>query len=107
MTFRGEYRDGVVVPSGPVSLSEGTVIDFRPAAPSRKPSRKRSKKRKPLSRAVSPRPQARPKPKAKTKLKNRTLYELFKPIIGKGVGLPADYSYNHDHYLYGTPKRKP
>ena len=34
-----------------------------------------------------------------------TLYERLKPIIGKAVGLPADAALNHDHYLYGTPKK--
>jgi hypothetical protein len=26
-------------------------------------------------------------------------------IAGKATGLPADYAAQHDHYLYGTPKR--
>ncbi len=26
-------------------------------------------------------------------------------FAGKAVGLPSDASRNHDHYLYGTPKR--
>jgi hypothetical protein len=34
-----------------------------------------------------------------------TLAEIFKDIIGKAEGLPADSSINHDHYLYGTPKK--
>jgi hypothetical protein len=34
-----------------------------------------------------------------------TWAEVFKDVIGKAEGLPADSSINHDHYLYGTPKR--
>lgn len=26
-------------------------------------------------------------------------------LAGKAVGLPSDMSRNHDHYLYGAPKR--
>lgn len=33
-----------------------------------------------------------------------TWYEVFKDIIGKAEGFPPDFSRNHDHYLYGTPK---
>jgi hypothetical protein len=35
-----------------------------------------------------------------------TLYERLEPLIGKLEGFPADFSLNHDHYLYGTPKRE-
>lgn len=34
-----------------------------------------------------------------------TWAEVFKDITGKAEGLPPDASINHDHYLYGTPKR--
>ena len=34
-----------------------------------------------------------------------TWAEVFKDIIGKAEGLPSDSSINHDHYLYGTPKK--
>jgi hypothetical protein len=34
-----------------------------------------------------------------------TWAEVFKDIIGKAEGLPADSSRNHDHYLYGVPKK--
>ena len=34
-----------------------------------------------------------------------TLAEQFKDIIGIAEGLPPDSSTNHDHYLYGVPKR--
>ncbi len=31
--------------------------------------------------------------------------EVFKDVIGKAQGLPADMAKNHDHYLHGAPKR--
>ena len=34
-----------------------------------------------------------------------TIYDRFKDIIGIADSLPADSSVNHNHYLYGTPKR--
>jgi len=34
-----------------------------------------------------------------------SLYDRLKPIIGAAKGLPSDLARNHDHYLYGTPKR--
>lgn len=35
-----------------------------------------------------------------------TLYEQLEDIIGTVPGLPEDLSVNHDHYLYGVPKRE-
>lgn len=34
-----------------------------------------------------------------------TLLERLQPIIGQAKGLPPDASINHDHYLYGLPKK--
>jgi hypothetical protein len=34
-----------------------------------------------------------------------TLGQKLLKHAGKAVGLPADLAENHDHYLYGTPKR--
>ena len=34
-----------------------------------------------------------------------TWAEVFKDITGKAEGLPPDSSVNHDHYLYGAPKK--
>lgn len=36
---------------------------------------------------------------------NRTLYDVLKDVIGTVSSLPEDASYQHDHYLYGTPKK--
>lgn len=34
-----------------------------------------------------------------------TWAEVFKDVIGKAEDLPPDSSINHDHYLYGVPKK--
>jgi hypothetical protein len=32
--------------------------------------------------------------------------EVLREFVGKAEGLPPDASINHDHYLYGLPKRQ-
>ncbi len=34
-----------------------------------------------------------------------TVYDRLKSIVGIADGLPEDAAHNHDHYLYGTPKK--
>jgi hypothetical protein len=34
-----------------------------------------------------------------------SLEELLRDVAGKGKNLPSDGSIQHDHYIYGTPKR--
>jgi len=80
MTYRGCVQNGVVVLDDPAELADGTVVSVRP---------------------VSKRPASRKPPKELP-----TLYERLKPFIGSLDGLPADFSVNHDHYLYGVPKRQ-
>jgi hypothetical protein len=80
MVYRGRVKNGVVVLEGRARPEEGTKVTVQPVRKAARPSRK--KKRLP------------------------TLYEQLKPFIGIANGLPRDFSVNHDHYLYGTPKRK-
>lgn len=80
MVYRGQVKNGVIVVKGRVRLEEGAEVTVRPI---RKPARVVRKKKRPM-----------------------TLYEQLKPFIGMANGLPPDMSINHDHYLYGTPKRK-
>ena len=35
-----------------------------------------------------------------------SVYETLKDFVGKAEGLPPDLAENHDHYLYGLPKRE-
>jgi hypothetical protein len=38
-------------------------------------------------------------------LRAETLATRLKAVIGSAEGLPPDFAAQHDHYLYGTPKK--
>jgi hypothetical protein len=38
--------------------------------------------------------------------KRESVWDVFERFAGKAEGLPPDLAENHDHYLYGTPKKK-
>ena len=84
MTFRGRVQNGVITLDDPADLPDGTPVSVRPLKAA---ASKRTPKKRPTADIPS-------------------LYERLKPVIGKAVGLPPDASLNHDHYLYGTPKRE-
>ncbi len=77
MTYEGHVENGMVLFDEPPPLAEGTRvrIEILPAADSAEPKQIPS------------------------------LAERLAPIIGKAKSLPEDAAENHDHYLYGTPKR--
>lgn len=78
MVYRGHVREGKVVLDEPVVLPEGAAVAVHV---------------EPLELATDD-DDSMP-----------TLYEQFESFIGKAKNLPADASINHDHYLYGVPKR--
>ena len=78
MTVSGHVQNGVVVLDSPTNLPDGTSV-----------------------RVEIPETEATPVVEAQRK----TLYERFESFIGTAPELPPDASANHDHYLYGTPKR--
>jgi hypothetical protein len=79
MVYRGRVKNGVVVLEGRARLEEGAEVSVRPL---RKPAHSGVRRKQPA-----------------------TLYERLKSVAGKAKGLPPDASINHDHYLYGLPKR--
>ncbi len=81
MTYRGRVKNGVIVLDPPASLPEGEEVEIFT--------------RKKVELAGSSASDDEPK----------TWYEVFEDVIGKAEGLPEDSSVNHDHYLYGTPKK--
>lgn len=81
MTYRGHVEDGKVVLEDAADLPDGMPVQVRPVKPRRLPARRKRK--------LPP-----------------TLYERLKPFIGKVKDLPDDFSVNHDHYLYGTPRQR-
>jgi hypothetical protein len=83
MTYRGHVKNGTVVLEPPAELPDGTAVSVRPLKA----------------------PATAPRKKKKAAKEVPSLYERLKPVIGKAVGLPPDASFNHDHYLYGIPKR--
>ncbi|MCG3196158.1 MAG: hypothetical protein GHCLOJNM_00629 [bacterium] len=76
MTYRGHVKNGVVLLDEPAALPEGVSVEV----------------------AIAPEPETEGPPLP-------TLYESLKDVIGKAEGLPADFAKNHDHYLYGIPKK--
>jgi len=38
---------------------------------------------------------------------HKSVWEVLRNFAGTAEGLPPDLSENHDHYLYGVPKRTP
>ena len=77
MTYRGKVKGGIVVLDGQVRPPEGAVVSVSVV------------ETPPPSDATAP-----------------AWAEVFKGVIGKARGLPADSSVNHDHYLYGVRKRR-
>ena len=78
VAYRGRVENGVVVMDGP-RPPDGAKVSVRVLS---------------SARPGKPAPQS------------RTLYERLERVIGKAKGLPPDASVNHDHYLYGAPKRE-
>jgi len=77
MTYRGRVQGGVVLLDPETSLPEGTLVSIEAIEQT--------------ERTATP-------PK-------ETLSEVLLKFAGKAQGLPPDAARNHDHYLYGTPKR--
>ena len=79
----GTVRQGVIVIDEGVELPEGQTVKIivQPTAPC-------EEKPEPTQKAASP------------------LGELLLQFAGIADDLPPDMAKNHDHYLYGTPKRE-
>ena len=77
MTYRGKVKGGVIVLDGNVRLPEGMDVQVESTAPGNGTVEKQTALRDDLLR-----------------------------LAGSCEGLPPDLARNHDHYLYGVPKRK-
>ena len=77
MIYYGQVHDGRIVLDGDVSLPEGVRV------------------RVDVSTTVT----------TTNGEQQPTLHERLAPLIGSLTDAPADLASNHDHYLYGTPKR--
>jgi len=85
MTIRGKVKNGKVHLNNPRAIADGTEVAVRPL-------------KKPKTTAKTRKPKAKTRP--------RSLLERLANVAGKATGLPPDASVNHDHYLYGVPKRQ-
>ena len=81
MALEGRIENGKVVFDTPVPLPEGTAVRVEPATPE-SPSGQEPAEQAP-----------------------RPLSERWRNFARHRVELPEDAARNHDHYLYGTPKR--
>jgi hypothetical protein len=75
MTYRGYVKKGVILLRGKASLKDGTEVRVEPLKPAKKRAARKSLGQKMLAHA------------------------------GVVKGLPADLAKNHDHYLYGRPRK--
>ena len=79
MTVRGRVKNGVVVLEPGIALPEGAAVRLEITASQ--------------------------EGQVEVDENGRTLGQKLLKYAGKAVGLPPDAARNHDHYLYGTPKR--
>ena len=79
MTVRGHVKNGVVLVEPGVTLPEGAEVKMEVASGGEE--------------------------EAILDEHGQTLGQKLLKYAGKAVGLPPDAARNHDHYLYGTPKR--
>lgn len=77
MVYMGHVENGAIVLDDPVTLPDGAAVRIELAAESR------------LTGEDS----------------GPSFTERFASVIGKARSLPEDAAENHDHYLYGVPKR--
>lgn len=78
MTIEGRIHDGMVVFSQPVPLAEGTRVRVEPVVG----------------------------PEAVIGTERETLLDRLGDVVGAIDDFPEDLASQHDHYLYGTPKRQ-
>ena len=79
MTYRGRVKNGVVLLDPPNALPDGVEVRIEVVQPDIEA---------PLLDE-----------------NGQTLGEKLMKYAGRAVGLPEDAALNHDHYLYGAPKR--
>ena len=80
MCYQGEVRDGKVVLDDEAALPNGTRVEVIPLGNGAQES---------LDATVD----------------DGSLAAKLLELSGSCKGLPADLARNHDHYIYGTPKK--
>jgi hypothetical protein len=77
MTLKGHIRNGQIILDEPANLADGTPVRVEVETPSAPADTTRS------------------------------VWDDLLELAGTAEGLPSDFAENHDHYIHGTPKRKP
>lgn len=97
----GTVHEGVIVIDGGIALPEGQTVRITVDQPSQEESKAEpvNGKTAELAEAVTG-----SSPYAGLKAAS-PLGEILLRFAGIADDLPADIAKNHDHYLYGTPKR--
>lgn len=109
MTYKGKVKGGVVVLEGNVKLPDGVTVDVdvpEPAGDENAPTL--FERLKPVIGKAEGLPADAAAPRSDEPVldeNGQTLGQKLLRYAGKATGLPPDASRNHDHYLYGTPKR--
>lgn len=77
MVYKGRVKNGAIVLDEPVTLPEGVAVRIE------------------LAEAAD----------TADEDSGPSFAERYASVIGKAQGLPEDAAENHDHYLYGVPKK--
>ncbi len=77
MTYKGHVENGTIVLDEPADLRDGAVVRIEVAA----------------------------EPGEAGEDSGPSFTERFAKVMGKARSLPEDAAENHDHYLYGGPKK--
>jgi len=79
VTYRGKYKNGTVLLPEGVDIPEGAEVEVTPI---------------------------HTPPNGRAGDSDASFYERYEEFMSVLDGLPSDLAENHDHYLYGIPKRK-
>ena len=95
MTFKGHVKSGQIVLDEPMSLPEGAAVNVEFVQLIEQPSEDLSSV---LLRHAG-------KGQGEIAQSQSNIWDRLREFAGTAEGLPEDLAENHDHYLYGTPKR--
>ena len=87
MDILGKVSGGVVILEDAKVLPDGTVVRVEPVG------------------AAEPAGAAEPSEAGEERGDSPTIWEELRKLAGTAKGLPSDLARNHDHYLYGLPKK--
>ena len=93
MDILGKVSGGVVVLEDSNALPDGTVVRVEPVEAAEP------------AKAAEQASEAKPEEPAEGGSEGPSLYESLRDVIGIIKDGPPDWAENHDHYLYGTPKK--